>query len=229
MSRGSANALEKAEAKARFSKKRERKKNERPATERRKKNDADPIRARRSEHSRAMPALFLQLERVELCLSRALGFEWKEIAAVGQLALTKSKTLSPSEIFSSSGRRLGVVRNRAAEQVLRVHLQDSPQADEDYQRESERTMLRAGSQPGRGGGKEKRRRRAIKESNESSGRAAAARPPLSPRAPVDLFSFFSSLHPHENQNQNRNNKQIGNVKVGSEHPVRLQTMTTTGA
>jgi len=195
MSRGSANALEKAEAKARFSKKRERKKNERPATERRKKNDADPIRARRSEHSRAMPALFLQLERVELCLSRALGFEWKEIAAVGQLALTKSKTLSPSEIFSSSGRRLGVVRNRAAEQVLRVHLQDSPQADEDYQRESERTMLRAGSQPGRGGGREK-------EEDEQSRRAtnrAGERPrraPLSRRGRPStcfLFSLRSTL------------------------------------
>ena len=34
---------------------------------------------------------------------------------------------------------------------------------------------------------------------------------------------FSSKRPNQNHHQ-----QIGDVKVGSEHPVRLQTMTTTG-
>lgn len=66
---------------------------------------------------------------------------------------------------------------------------------------------------------------------KASKRPRCASFPLS-LANLDLFIFLLfCLHPHPQNTTKPKPKpatQIGNVKVGSEHPVRLQTMTTTG-
>ena len=43
-----------------------------------------------------------------------------------------------------------------------------------------------------------------------------------------LFSPTLTARRTHHENKTKTPTQIGNVKVGSEHPVRLQTMTTTG-
>ena len=75
------------------------------------------------------------LQRHSFYLSHAPVFEKEEVDALNDSRSNRKNKLYLSLSFFLSGRRLGVVRNRAAEQVLRVHLQDRPQADEDHQRE----------------------------------------------------------------------------------------------
>ena len=107
--------------------------------------------------------------------------------------------------FTARRRARRVGRRRpAAPQVLRAHLQDGAAADAHHQRERERGR-------GRGSGREWRGR-------GETGPRARRRPDVGASIHPTLTLSVHPPHP----------AQIGKVQVGSEHPIRIQTMTTTG-